>query len=110
MSDPISRTAHGDAPFPAARNPDASAATEAAQSDDALLGRTVSINRARSELYAFWRDFRDLPRFMHNVRSLSAEDSGRTRWVIAAPTGQTVEWRSVITEDVPNRISSDAAE
>ena len=103
MSDPISTTAHDDAPLSAARNPDAATATDVAQRD-ALVGRTVSINRARAELYAFWRDFRNLPRFMHNVRSVSTEDSGRTRWVVAAPAGQTVEWRSVITEDVPNRI------
>jgi uncharacterized membrane protein len=104
MSDRISSTADGDAPLSAARNPDAAAATDTAQSGDALVGCTVSINRARAELYAFWRDFRNLPRFMHNVRSVATEDSGRTRWVVAAPAGQSVEWHSVITEDVPNRI------
>ena len=48
-----------------------------------LTGNAVRIDRPRQELYAFWRDFANLPRFMENVheveRSTTATPSGRSR-------------------------------
>jgi uncharacterized membrane protein len=70
----------------------------------ALVGRTVTINRPRDEVYAFWRDFRNLARFMENVKSVEVGDDRRSHWVVAAPAGQTVEWDSVITEDEPGSL------
>jgi uncharacterized membrane protein len=107
MTDPISRTTSGDAPLSAAKNPDprASAAPEAdVAKDDTLIGRTVSINRSRQEIYSFWRDFRNLPRFMENIESISVADDRRSHWVVSAPGDRTVEWTSVITADEPNQL------
>lgn len=102
MADPVSRTAHGDAPLASAKHADAAAAGLPARSEDTLLGHTVSINRSRAELYAFWRDFSHLPAFMENVHSVTVQTPLRSHWVIAAPAGRTVEWDSQITEDVPD--------
>lgn len=60
--------------------------------------QAVMINRPRSELYAFWREFRNLPLFMANVRSVSSD--GRD-WVIAGPGGMDVELETEIVEDRP---------
>jgi uncharacterized membrane protein len=105
MAEPISRTAHGDAPLSAAKNPNPEGLDEriAADKNDVIVGRTVLINRPRAELYAFWRDFSNLPKFMHNIQSVSAEPSGRSHWVVLAPAGKTVAWDSEITEDIPDR-------
>lgn len=62
--------------------------------------RAAMINRPRAELYAFWRDFSNLPRFMENVKSVELLESGRSRWTIAGPAGKDVELLSEITEDV----------
>lgn len=102
MADPVTRTAHDDAPLSSAKHPDAAAAGLQARSDDTLLGHTVSINRPRSELYAFWRDFSHLAAFMENVHSVTVQTPLRSHWVIAGPAGRTVEWDSEITEDVPD--------
>jgi len=108
MSDSIARTAHDDAPLSAAKNPDiTSLGAEpglAPHSGDVLVGRSVTIDRPRQELYAFWRDFQNLPRFMHNVKSVSVLDARRSHWVIEAPAGKTVEWDSSVTEDQPGRL------
>jgi uncharacterized membrane protein len=64
--------------------------------------RAVIINRPRAELYAFWRDFSNLPRFMENVKSVEIIDPLRSKWVIAAPGGATVDLASEITEDLPD--------
>lgn len=69
---------------------------------DTLVGKTVTINRPRAELYAFWRDMANLPRFMENVVSVVPVGEGRTHWTVKAPAGKTVEWISAITEDKPN--------
>jgi hypothetical protein len=37
----------------------------------ALVGRTVTINRPRAKLYAFWRDLRNPAAFMENVESVT---------------------------------------
>ena len=70
----------------------------------AVVGRTVTINRPRSELYAFWRDFRNLARFMENVERVDVSDDRRSHWVVKAPAGRSVEWDSVLTEDRPDEL------
>ena len=56
-----------------------------------LVGRTVTINRPRAELFAYWRDFSRLPTFMDNVVSVETLDATRSHWVVRAPAGRTVE-------------------
>jgi uncharacterized membrane protein len=70
----------------------------------ALVGRTVTVNAPREEVYAFWRDFRNLPRFMEHIDRVDVGDDRRSHWVVSAPGGRTVEWDSLITEDEPGRL------
>ncbi len=62
----------------------------------------VTINVPAEELYAFWRDFSNLPRFMENIVSVTVNGDRRSHWVVNAPGG-TAEWDSEITEDQPGR-------
>ena len=78
---------HSDAPPTALRDPSASAAGLAIDPDDShdLIGRTVTINVPRQELYAFWRDFRNLPLFMENIEERArCLDGDRSHWVVRA--------------------------
>jgi uncharacterized membrane protein len=105
MTEPTSRTAGADAPLSSARKPDPQASgLELADEDYELVGRTVSINRARQELYEFWRDFRNLPLFMENIESVTILDGNRSHWKVRGPAGTDFEWDSMITEDVPGEI------
>lgn len=70
----------------------------------ALAARTVTINRPRPEIYVFWRDFRNLARFMENIREVQVADDRRSHWVVAAPAGTEVSWDSQITEERPDRL------
>ncbi|NML07997.1 SRPBCC family protein [Sphingomonas sp. G-3-2-10] len=67
---------------------------------DTLIGRTVTINRPRAELFAYWRDFTNLATFMENVERIELLDHRRSHWVVKAPGGKTVEWNAVVTEEV----------
>lgn len=107
MSDSVERAQQSDAPPTTAvhQRDVAEVAAEARNWDDAaLVGRTVIINRPRQELYDFWRDFKNLPRFMESIRAVRVSDDRRSHWVVEAPAGRTVEWDSVITEEVPGEL------
>lgn len=72
--------------------------------DYAVVGRAVTINRPRAELYAFWRDFQNLPRFMENIEKVEPAGPGRWRWIIAAPAWQSVEVETEIVKDVESEL------
>ncbi|HET7412850.1 MAG TPA: SRPBCC family protein [Pararhizobium sp.] len=69
-----------------------------------VVGRTVTINRPRDELYAFWRDFGNLDQFMENVRSVDRLDDKHSRWVVEGPARADVEFVAEIIEDKPNEM------
>jgi uncharacterized membrane protein len=103
----LSRALESDAPLTAAVH-QRDIAHEAAEArgwhEAALVGRTVTINRPRQELYAFWRDFRNLALFMENVESVTPGDDRRSHWVVKAPAGKTVEWDAILVEDVEGEL------
>ena len=64
----------------------------------------VTVSKPAAELYRFWRQFENLPRFMQHLESVQTLDEKRSRWVAAAPAGQTVEWVAEIINDEPDRL------
>ncbi|WP_313438122.1 SRPBCC family protein [Novosphingobium sp.] len=71
---------------------------------DALIGRTVTINRPRTELYAYWRDFARLSTFMDNVERVDVLSPTRSHWVVKAPGGKSVEWDALVTEETEGEL------
>lgn len=70
-----------------------------------VIGRTVTIGRPREELFAFWRDFQNLPRFMENVVAVSPKgENGRAVWTIKAPGGRTVDVETQIAREEPGSL------
>jgi uncharacterized membrane protein len=105
--DNVERARESDAPLSAAvhqRDVGQEAAEERGWHEAAIVGRTVTINKPRAELYAFWRDFRNLARVLENIERVEVGDDQRSHWVIKAPAGRTVEWDSQITEDETDRV------
>ncbi len=66
---------------------------------------SVTINKPPSEVYAFYRDFARLPRFMDYLEDVEVHDHRRSRW-IAKPLGlgKTVAWEAEIVEDIPGEV------
>lgn len=66
-----------------------------------LVRRSATINRPRPEVYAFWRNFENLPRFMQHLQAVTVQagDGRRSHWVTRAPLGRTVEWDAEIVEE-----------
>ena len=101
MSDAATRG--DDAPAATSKH-DVSAAAVGGRDESAYSARTVTINRPRDEIYAFWRDQTNLVPIMDNVRSITPNGDGVWHWVVEAPAGKTVEWDARITEDQPGRL------
>jgi len=66
----------------------------------------VTINRSPDEVYRFWRDLQNLPRFMKHLAEVRVLDDRRSHWVARAPAGKSVEWDAEITEDKPGELIS----
>lgn len=63
--------------------------------------KAITINRPREEVYGFWRNFENLPRFMEHLESVEVRDERRSHWKARAPAGSSVEWDAETTEDRP---------
>src|SRR3954469_4917441 len=68
--------------------------------------QALTINRPRNEVYGFWHNFENLPRFMAHLESVEMLDNDRSRWTAKAPAGTTVEWEAETIEDRPNELIS----
>lgn len=64
------------------------------------IERSVVINRSRDELFHFWRQFDNLPRFMDNLESVTILDDRRSHWVAKGPVGTRVEWDAEIHNEI----------
>lgn len=71
-------------------------------SNHLFVRRAVTINRPRAEVFAFWRNFENLPRFMEHLQAVQVRSDGRSHWVTRAPLGQTVEWDAEIVDEREN--------
>jgi len=68
--------------------------------DRELTAAAVTINRPAAELFAYYRDFTNLPTFMENVIRIDPLGGGRSHWVVKAPGGRSVEWDARVTNEV----------
>ena len=66
--------------------------------------KSITVNRPPEEVYAFWHDFQNLPRFMDHLESVQVTGAGQSHWKARGPAGTTVEWDAEITEDRPNEL------
>jgi len=62
--------------------------------------RTITINRAPSEVYEFWREFQNLPKFMAHLESVE-EANGVSTWTAKGPAGTSFSWQAEVVSDRP---------
>ena len=100
-----------DAPPSAWKRGDALGASDISElKHGAIVARAVTINRPVAEVFAYFRDFTNLPTFMENVERIDILDSVRSHWVVKAPAGQTVEWDAVVTQETQDSMIAWASE
>jgi uncharacterized membrane protein len=62
------------------------------------------VNRMPDDVYRFWRNFENLPRFMKHLESVEDLGDGRSRWTAKGPAGTSVDWEATIVADVPGEV------
>jgi uncharacterized membrane protein len=63
---------------------------------------SITINQPRAEVFRFWRNLSNLPRFMRHIESVREMEGKRSHWVVQGPAGRTVEWDAVVHSEVEN--------
>jgi uncharacterized membrane protein len=66
--------------------------------------QAVTIKRPRTEVYGFWHNFENLPRFMAHLEAVQVTGDRTSHWKARAPGGATVEWDAETVEDRPNEL------
>jgi uncharacterized membrane protein len=65
--------------------------------------KAITVNKSPDEVYGFWRDFENFPRFMTHVESVRAREDDKSQWVVKSPTG-TVEWDAEVIDEQPGAL------
>jgi uncharacterized membrane protein len=66
--------------------------------------RNMIIDRPTGEVYRFWRDFGNLPKFMRYLQAIEVHDDRHSHWVTEGLTGTTAEWDTEIINEVPDEL------
>jgi len=68
------------------------------------VAKTFTIGKPAQELYAFWRDFSNLAKFMNHVQVAKQADDKHSHWKVDGPAGMSVEWDAEIINEEPGRL------
>ena len=68
------------------------------------ITRSLTINKPREELYAYWRQLENLPTFMKHLQEVRQTGEKQSHWVAKVPGGMgTVAWDAEITQEEENQ-------
>jgi uncharacterized membrane protein len=104
------RAASGNCPLYQAVNVSTSESTAPNTSVTAGHGEaveaTITVRKPVADVYRFWRDFENLPRFMTHLLDVNTSTDGTSHWVARGPLGLRVEWDAKIVTDTANETIS----
>ncbi len=66
--------------------------------------KAIIVNRSPEEVYSFWQNFDNFPRFMDHLESVEITGDRWSHWKAKTPVGITMEWDSEIISDQPNSL------
>ena len=66
--------------------------------------KSVTVNASAEDLYRFWRNFENLPRFMSHLQSVEVLDNRRSHWRTKGPVGTDAEWDAEVINEIPNEL------
>lgn len=68
------------------------------------VDRAITVNKPREEVFRFWRNLDNLPRFMDHLDCVKTLDNNRSHWVAKAPGGRKMEWDAEIINEIQNEL------
>ena len=79
-------------------------ATSVPHNQGIKVTRAVTVQKLPQDLYSFWRNFENLPRFMQHLQSVTVTDITHSHWIAKAPAGREVAWDAEIINDKENEL------
>lgn len=64
----------------------------------------ITIDKSQEELYRFWRDFTNLPKFMDHLKSVIVTGDMTSTWTVKGPAGRTIQWNAMIINEKENEL------
>lgn len=80
--------------------------TSGAPSGADAVEASVAIRCPVAEVFEFYRDFRNLPRFLGDVMATDQTGPATWRWTVQGPWGIRVKWTVKVTEERTNEFIS----
>jgi len=66
--------------------------------------KTINIAAPVEEVYDFWTNFENFPRFMSHLQEVRDLGNGRSHWVAAGPVGTRASWNAILTRAEPDQL------
>ena len=76
------------------------------EAEEFLARGSVLLNGSPEEAYRRYRNFEDLPKFMHHLRSVTKIGDRQYRWIAIGPFGISIQWDSEIVDERENEFIS----
>lgn len=73
---------------------------------DVHFEKRIIVNKSPEEIYRYWRNFENLPRFMKRIESVTVLDNYRSHWVAKGPAGEIEEWDAEVFNEKENELIS----
>jgi uncharacterized membrane protein len=67
---------------------------------------TITVYKPVADVYRFYRNLENHPRFVTHLKSVQNLDDKRSHWVAETPLHTSIEWDSEITEERENQLLS----
>jgi len=74
--------------------------------DGVHVEHSLTINKSPDEMYDFWRNFENLPKFMDHIKSVRVIDDRKSHWTARGPLNYSVEWDAEIINDERGKLIS----
>ncbi len=69
-----------------------------------LVEESITIDKPVDQVYRFWRNFENLPKFMTHLDSVATREAGVSHWVARGPAGMKVEWDARVINEIDNKL------
>jgi uncharacterized membrane protein len=70
------------------------------------VDRSIAVYRPADEVYQFFRNFKNLSRFLVHVNDIREMDDKHSHWFVNGPCGVELQWDAEIINDQPNELIS----
>lgn len=70
--------------------------------DTIAIDKTIHIDAPLEEVYSYWSNFENFPKFMTHLKEVRHLRNGRSHWIAAGPGGISIPWDAEVTEQKAN--------